>query len=70
MFSSTSANTFGELSNIWMKKIPTLFSSYRELSEEDRKTITKMLKLFVRSYLSNLTENGTEKFSKKFSKKD
>lgn len=69
VFNSTEANTFGEFSKIWMKKFPTLFTTYREISEEDRKTITKMLKLFAKSYFSNLKESGTEKLSKKFSKK-
>lgn len=70
VFSSTSAKTFSELSNIWIKNLPTLFSTYREISEEDRKTIMKMLKLFTKTYISNLKENGTEKLSKKFNKKD
>ena len=70
MFYSTSANTFGEFSKIWMKKLPTLFSTYREISEEDRKVIMDMLKLFAKSYFSNLKEARSEKISKKFSKKE
>ena len=70
IFNSTEANTFGEFSKLWMKKIPTLFSTYREISEEDRKVIMKMLRLFAKLYFTNLKNVSTEKISKKFSKKE
>ena len=69
VFNSTKANTFGEFSKIWMKKLPTLFSTYREISEEDRKVIINMLKLFTKLYFSNLKDNETKKINKKFNKK-
>ena len=53
-----------------MKKIPTLFSTYREIDEEDRKVIMDMLKLFAKSYFTNLKDVQAEKISKKFSKKE
>lgn len=70
IFNSTSANTFGEFSKLWMKNIPTLFSTYREISEEDRRVIMKMLRLFAKSYFSNLKDAGSEKISKTFSRKE
>lgn len=57
VFYSTSANTFGEISNNFIQKLPTLLKTYREISEEDRKLITKMLRSFIKAYAVNLKEN-------------
>ena len=61
VFYSTSANTFGEFSSTWMKNIPTLFKTYKGISEEDRKTIIKMLKEFGKAYTLTLKENEIKK---------
>ena len=66
VFNSTSANTFGDIS---VKSLPKLFSTYKEISEDDRKVIMKMLKLFGKSYFTNLKNAETEKLNEKFSKK-
>ena len=55
IFFSTSANTFSEIS--WMKNAPKIFEAYREFSEDDRKTILSMLKLFGKAYFESLKEN-------------
>ena len=53
IFYSTSASTFSEISSSWVKSIPKLIGSYKELSEDDRKHITEMLKLFGKLYFSS-----------------
>lgn len=55
VFYSTEVNSFSEIS--WIKNIPKLFETYKGLSEEDRKTIMEMLKLFGKSYFSSLRDN-------------
>ncbi len=47
IFYSTEANTFGEIN---IKKIPTIIKTYREISEEDKKIMVKMLKIFGKAY--------------------
>ena len=47
IFYSTEANTFGEIN---IRNIPTIIRTYREISEEDRKTIMEMIKLFGKAY--------------------
>ena len=61
VFYSTSANTFGEISNSLVKNMPILYKTYKEISEEDRKLITSMLKNFIKAYTTNLKQNETEK---------
>ena len=48
---STNATTIDEFLGSWIKNTPKLIETYRNLSEEDRKTITSMLKLFGKIYL-------------------
>ena len=48
IFYSTDANTFGEIN---IKNLPTIIKTYREISEEDRKTIINMIKMFGKVYL-------------------
>ena len=55
VFYSTSANTFSEIS--WIKNTPKLFETYKGLSEEDRKTITEMLKIFGKLYFASFKEH-------------
>lgn len=60
VFFSTSANTFGEISRNFVKNAPTLFKSYKDISEEDKKTMNLMLKKFVKAYTATLKQS--EKF--------
>ena len=53
IFYSTSANTFSEISSTWLKSVPKIIGTYKGLSEEDRKNITAMIKLFGKLYFSN-----------------
>ena len=53
-----------------MKNIPKLLSTYKEISDQDRKIVIKMLRLFAKSYFTILKEAGTEKFNLKLFKKD
>ena len=67
LFYSTSANTFGEIS---VKSIPKLFSTYREISKEDRKIIMEMLKLFGKSYIASYKNIEADKPSNKLLRKN
>ena len=59
IFYSTEVNTFSEIS--WVKNIPKLIGTYKGLSEDDRKTIIEMLKLFGKSYFESFKENEVSK---------
>lgn len=62
VFYSTSANTFGEISNNFVKNAPILFKTYKEISDEDRKTINLMIKEFVKAYAVTLKQSEALKF--------
>ena len=51
LFYSTEAKTFGDIN---IKSIPTLIKTYRDISEEDRKVIIHMLKIFGKAYITSL----------------
>ena len=70
IFYSTQANTFGEINII--KNIPTIIKTYRDISEEDRKVIIEMLKVFIKTYFINLKETEFSKyeFLAKFNKQE
>ena len=61
VFYSTSAGTFGEISSNLLKNAPTLFKTYKGISEEDRKTINLMIKEFFKAYSTALKENENQK---------
>ena len=61
VFYSTSAKTFGEISNSLVKNMPILFKSYKEISDDDRKIITSMIRDFIKAYTSNLKETEKKK---------
>ena len=54
IFNSTSASKFSEISISWKTSMPKIFDTYKELSEEDKKNITEMIKLFGKSYFNSI----------------
>ena len=54
IFNSTSASKFSEISVAWKTNMPKLFEGYKELSEDDKKNMTEMIKLFGKSYLASI----------------
>ena len=54
IFNSTSASKFSEISISWKTNMPKLFEGYKELSEDDKKNMTEMIKLFGKSYLASI----------------
>ena len=60
VFYSTEALTFGEMSKNMTKNLPILFKKYGEISDEDKKIITDILKLFIKSYFSEMISNKKE----------
>ena len=54
IFNSTSASKFSEISISWKTNMPKLYEGYKELSEDDKKNITEMIKLFGRSYWASI----------------
>jgi len=69
IFYSTEANTFGEIN---IRNLPTIIKTYRDISEKDRKIIVEMIKIFIKTYFTNLKENGVAKyeFLTKFNKQE
>ena len=61
VFYSTSAKTFSEISSNFLKSLPTLFKTYREFDEKDRKTMTKMLTSFIKAYAVNFKDSELKK---------
>lgn len=49
---STDANTFGEISKNLISSLSVIFKKYVEISKEDKKTITSIIKLFIKGYFS------------------
>ncbi len=43
---STNASTFKEFSSIWMKNLGTIVTTYKNLNEDEKKTMTKMISEF------------------------
>lgn len=63
LFYATNANTFGDISKKLPSNIVIILKTYKGISEEDRKTIMDMLKLFAKSYFYGVKEKETIKFS-------
>ena len=55
---STEANTFGEISKDLTKKMPIILREYGMLSTEDKTIITKMTRLFIKNYFTELLNNN------------
>lgn len=69
IFYSTEAKTFGDIN---IRNIPAIIKTYRDISEEDRKIIIEMLKIFIKTYFINLKEIEMSKyeFLAKFNKQE
>ena len=62
LFYSTKANTFGEISKNLSANIRIIFKTYQNITEEEKKTITEMLKLFAKAYFSVVKDVQSNKF--------
>ena len=54
IFNSTSASKLSEISIAWKTSMPKIVESYKGLTEEERKNIIEMIKLFGKSYFSSI----------------
>lgn len=54
LFYSTEAKTFGEMSKHLSKNLPIIYRRYGEISVEDKKIMTDMIKLFAKTYFKEL----------------
>ena len=54
LFYSTETNTFGEISKNLTKNLPLIYKGYEKISSEDKKTINKMIRLFIKTGLKEL----------------
>lgn len=54
LFYSTEAKTFGEMSKHMTTNLPIIYKRYGEISEEDKKILTDMIKLFAKTSLQEL----------------
>ena len=62
LFYSTDANTFGEISTNWKENVPKILKKYRETSVEDKKIMTKMVKIIVSSYMNTIKQQERVRF--------
>lgn len=63
LFYATEANTFGEISKSLSKSMVKIFKTYKEIGEEDKKTINSMLKLFAKAYIQVVKKKEKTKFN-------
>ena len=59
---STEADRFKDIQKNLTENMGKIYKTYREISEEDRKTITDMIKLFVKDYFETVKNKQTSKF--------
>lgn len=59
---STDANRFSDIQKNLSENMTKIYKTYREIPEQDRKTITDMIKLFVKDYFNNVKFQQTSKF--------
>ena len=62
LFYSTDANTFIEISKNLTSNIKKIFKSYQNISNEEKKQITEMIKLFAKSYLASTKNVQVNRF--------
>lgn len=68
LFFSSSSESFRELSKSWTKDIPKMMSAYGDISKEDRKIISHMLREFGKASSSVFKENSKAKLEEMFKK--
>ena len=60
MFYATDADTFGDISKNLKKNLKKIFKTYKSITDEQKQTISEMIKLFIKVYLS--VEKDTKKY--------
>ncbi len=63
IFYSTNVNTFGEISKNLTTNIAKMLKKYQKISSEDKKTITKMIKIIINSSISTISKNELVRFN-------
>lgn len=61
MFYATDADTFGDISKNLKNNLKKIYKTYKSITEEQKKTISEMIKLFIKVYLSVEKEAKTNK---------
>ena len=61
---STSATSFNGFTKVFIQKLPIIVKTYSNLSEEDRKVMIDMTKLFGKSYYDSLKNKSVRKNKK------
>lgn len=62
---ATDANTFADISSHLSSNMMTIFKAYQGIAEQDRKAITEMLKLFIKTYFGAMKKQETMKMEDK-----
>ena len=63
LFYATEAETFSEISQNMKQNIKKILKTYHEISEQDRKTINSMIKLFIKTYMKAVKVQKTMQFN-------
>lgn len=61
LFYSSNSNSFHEFSKTWIKDLPQMMEVYKEISKEDKKIISEMVKQFGKASSIVLKEEGKKK---------
>ena len=63
LFYATNADSFSEISQELSKNMLKILNAYKEISEEDKKEMFAMLKIFGKAYVKIVKKKKTEKFN-------
>lgn len=66
LFYSSNSDSFRELSKSWVKDIPNMMNAYKDISKEDKKIISEMLKEFGKATSIAFKESSKAKLEKVF----
>lgn len=61
MLYSSESESFRELSKTWTKEIPNMMGAYKDISKDDRKVISKMIKEFIKASSDVFKKNSKVK---------
>ena len=68
MLYSTEATSIKELSSTWVSKIGIVLKTYNNLSEKDKKVMSKTVKQIVTSYRKAIREDNKKEIKRKLDK--
>lgn len=66
LFYSSNSDSFRQLSKSWINDIPNMMKTYKDISKEDKKVISEMIKQFGKSSVNVFKKESKEKINNTF----